>query len=434
MAAPLEGIVVVDFTEYVAGPYCTMMLADMGAEVLKVEPFEGDHWRRQQPVAGRESRYYIGVNRGKKSIALRLETPEGRAIAHDLVRRADVVVTNYRPGLPEQLGLDYETLAGLRPGLIYAALSAFGPQGPYSGRPGFDLLVQAMSGIMDFERKVERGVPVGITSFAPADLSTGMFTAYAIAAALFMRERSGLGQKIDTSLFASAIAIQYRPTLAIESLDRENREALLGAVEAARDSGASYEDLFEFRTGLGLGRATAMYYRVFRTRDSLICVACLNNRQRRGLRDALGVDDPAVDGHVYELGAAITPEDHLALMASYEGAFLRKTTAEWLTALEAADVPCVPVVLSEEVFDHPQVAANGLIQTLRHPVVGTIRQPGAPVWMSNAEVGRHVPAPAFSAHARETLRSIGYGDDEIASLEARGIVQPPAVAPDGARS
>ncbi|MBE7517989.1 MAG: CoA transferase [Thermoflexaceae bacterium] len=429
MAAPLDGVVVVDFTEYVAGPYCTMMLADMGAEVLKVEPFEGDHWRRQQPVAGRESRYYIGVNRGKKSIAMRIETPEGRAVAHDLVRRADVVVTNYRPGLPEQLGLDYATLASLRPGLIYAALSAFGPEGPYSGRPGFDLLVQAMSGIMDFERKVERGVPVGITSFAPADLSTGMFTAYAIVAALFMRERTGLGQKIDTSLFASALAIQYRPTLAIESLDREARETMLGAVEAARDSGASYEDLLQFRTGLGLGRATAMYYRVFRTKDSMVCVACLNNRQRRGLRDALGVNDPAVDGHVYELGPAATPEDHLALAASYEEAFLARTTEEWLPILAAADVPCVPVVLTEEVFDHPQVAANGLIRSMEHPVVGTIRQPGCPVWMSNAEVGRDVPAPSFSADSRETLRWLGYGEEKIANLETEGVVQPPAAGP-----
>lgn len=429
MAAPLEGIVVVDFTEYVAGPYCTMMLADMGAEVLKVEPFEGDHWRRQQPIAGRESRYYIGVNRGKKSIAMRLDTPEGRTIAHDLVRRADVVVTNYRPGLPEQLGLDYETLAALRPGLIYAALSAFGPEGPYSGRPGFDLLVQAMSGIMDFERKVERGVPVGITSFAPADLSTGMFTSYAIASALFMRERTGLGQRIDTSLFASALAIQYRPTLAIESLDRENRETMLRTVEAAREAGASYEELQQLRTGLGLSRATAMYYRVFRTRDSMLAVACLNNRQRRGLRDALGVSDTVVDGHVYELGAAVAPEEHQALMAAYEDAFRARTTAEWLPVLEAADVPCVPVVLTDEVFDHPQVAANGLIKTMEHPVVGTIRQPGVPVWMSNAETGRHVPAPAFSAHARETLRWLGYGEEQIAGLERQGIVQPPAVDP-----
>jgi formyl-CoA transferase len=424
--------VVVDFTEYVAGPYGTMMLADMGADVLKVEPFEGDHWRRQQPLSGRESRYFIGVNRGKKSIALRLESEQGRAVADDLVRRADAVVVNYRPGVAEQFGLDYERLAALRPGLIYCAISAFGDQGPYRGRPGFDLLMQAVSGIMDFERKVERGVPVGIGAFAPADMSTGMFCAYAIAAALFRRERTGQGQKIDASLFGSALAIQYRPLLSVEKLDAPNRALLLETVQGARESGASYEDITALRTGLGLSRAAALYYRVYPTKDSLLAVACLNNRQRRALRDALGIVDEAVEGHVFELQAHVDPGAHEQLMQEYERAFRERTTAEWLEILEAGDVPCVPVVLTEEVIDHPQVQANGFIYEMEHPVVGRIRQAGAPIRMSNADVGRRTPAPAFSANAREILAWLGYSRERIAGLEAAGIVQPPAVPGDAA--
>lgn len=430
MTRPLDGIVVVDLTEYVAGPYGTMMLADMGAEILKVEPFEGDHWRRQQPVAGRESRYFIGVNRGKKSIALRLDTPEGREIVHDLVRTADVVVVNYRPGLAEKFGVDYETLAALNPRLIYCAISAFGDSGPYSGRPGFDLLVQALTGMMDFERKLDRGVPVGVSTFAPADLSTGMFSAYAIVSALFQRERTGVGQRIDTSLFASALAIQYRPLLSIEGLDAENRAMLLNTVAAARDHHASYEDMLSFRTGMGLGRAVAKYYRVYQTADSLVCVACLNNRQRRNLRDALGVHDPLVDGAVYPNHQPLTAEEHEELMAAYEKAFLAKTTAEWLAIFESVDVPCVPVLLNEEVFDHPQATENGLIQILDHPVVGPIRQPVTPIRMSNAEVGEHTPAPVFSANEREILERLGYSDERIAALEAAGVVQRSALETD----
>ncbi|HEY4670295.1 MAG TPA: CoA transferase [Tepidiformaceae bacterium] len=424
MARPLDGIVVVDLTEYVAGPYGTMMLADMGAEILKVEPFEGDHWRRQQPVEGRESRYYIGVNRGKKSIALRLDTPEGREIVHDLVRTADVVVVNYRPGLAEKFGVDYDTLAAINPRLIYCAISAFGDRGPYSGRPGFDLLVQAMTGMMDFERKIDRGVPVGVSTFAPADLSTGMFSAYAIVSALFQRERTGVGQRIDTSLFASALAIQYRPLLSIEGLDAEKRAMILETVTAAREHHASYEDMLAFRTGMGLGRAVAKYYRVYQTADSLVCVACLNNRQRRNLRDALGVHDPMVDGAVYPNHPALTEDDHEEMMKNYERAFLTKTTAEWLAVFESVDVPCVPVLLNEEVFDHPQASENGLIMTLEHPVVGPIRQPVTPIRMSNAETGQRSAAPAFSANEREILQRLSYSDERIAALEAAGVVQP----------
>jgi crotonobetainyl-CoA:carnitine CoA-transferase CaiB-like acyl-CoA transferase len=430
MGRPLEGIVVVDLTEYVAGPYATMMLADMGAEILKVEPFEGDHWRRQQPVSGRESRYYIGVNRGKKSIALRLDTSAGQQVVHDLVRTADVVVVNYRPGLAEKFRVDYETLAALNPSLIYCSISAFGDRGPYSGRPGFDLLVQAMTGIMDFERKIDRGVPVGVTTFAPADLSTGMFCAYGVVSALFHREKTGLGQKIDTSLFASALAIQYRPLLSIENLDAESRALMLETVEGAREHGSSYEDMLSFRAGMGLGRAVAKYYRVYQTADALVCVACLNNRQRRNLRDALGVHDPLVDGAVFPNQPSLTAEEHEQLMIAYEQAFLTKTTGEWLKIFEAVDVPCVPVLLNEEVFDHPQVAANDLIHTFHHPVVGPIRQPGTPIRMSNAETGEHAAAPAFSANAYEILSRIGYDPGRMKELEAAGIVQPPATEPD----
>jgi len=423
--APLAGVIVLDLTEYVAGPYGTMMLADMGADVIKGEPIEGDHWRRQQPVIGRESRYFIGVNRGKRSIALDLERPEGRAVLDRMLPKADVLIVNHRPSTLERLRLRYEDVAALRPDIIYCSITAFGERGPYSGRPGFDLLVQALSGMMDFERKVERGVPVGIPSFAPADLSTGMYAAFAIASALYRRALTGEGRRIELSLFAAGLAIQYRPTLQLERYDREPREHLLAAVRAAREHGQTYEEMLAFRTGLGLQRASAPYYRVYQTADSLIAVACLNNRQRRKLCEGLGIDDPAVQGDVFALAAALPADEHEAKMRRFEAAFRQRTTAEWLERLEAADVPAVPVLLSEEVFDHPQAVENDLFYTLEHPAVGPIRQPKPPVRMSPGAVGAARPAPLFSADARDILAWAGYSSPEIEALARAGVVRLP---------
>ena len=426
MNGPLSGILVADFTEYVAGPYATMMLADMGAEVVKVEPWEGDHWRRQQPIAPHTSRYFLGVNRGKKSLCVRRETPEGRQIVEDLLSRADVVMVNYRPGLAETLGLDYHSVRKLRPDVVYCSITAFGTQGPLKDRPGFDLIVQAASGLMDYERRSERGVPVGVTSFAPGDLSTGMFSAFAVASALFQRQVTGEGQAIDTSLFASALAIQYRPMLQVEALDRGARELALTSLEAAREHGASYKDTLEFRAALGLSRPTTLYYRVYQSKDSLIAVACLNNRQRRGLCKAIGVDDSAVAGDIFQPPAEVDASEHEARVVEYEGRFRERTTDDWMAMLDAEGVPCVPVVMNEEVFDHPHVAAAGLVLDLEHSQLGIIRQPGSPVRMSGAETGMAAPAPLLGQHSAEILGRLGYDDARVASLRGAGVVRLPA--------
>lgn len=421
----LSDVVVLDLTEYVAGPYGTMMLADMGADVIKVEPIEGDHWRRQQPVVDRESRYYIGVNRGKRSIALDLEQPRGREVLDRLLPKADVFVVNHRPSTLERLRLRYEDVVAYRPDIIYCSITAFGDKGPFAGRPGFDLLVQALSGMMDFERKLERGVPLGITSFAPADLSTGMYAAFAIASALYRRSLTGEGQWLELSLFATGLAVQYRPTLLLERYDEEPRQRLLASVEAAREHGTPYEAMLNFRTGLGLQRASAPYYRVYQTADSLIAVACLNNRQRRRLCEILGIDDPAVRGEVFELSATLPAKEHEAKLRQFEEAFRARTTQDWLERFEAADVPAVPVLLTEEVFDHPQVTANDLFYRLEHPAVGTIRQPKPPIRMRPASVGAARPAPLFSADARAILEWAGYSPAEVAELARAGIVRLP---------
>src|SRR5438477_9410044 len=179
MPSALTGITVVDFTEYIAGPYCTMMLADMGANVIKVERPEGDAWRHTAPVAPYEGRGYLGVNRNKRSIAIDLACAEGRAVAQRLCKTADVVALNYRPGAADRLGIDYEALSSQNPSVVYAEISAFGREGPYAGRAGFDILSQATTGMILYENKLERGVPTYISTIAVADLTTGMLTAFA---------------------------------------------------------------------------------------------------------------------------------------------------------------------------------------------------------------------------------------------------------------
>lgn len=421
---PLSGVRVIDFTEYVAGPYGTMMLADLGAEVIKVEPLEGDHWRRQQPLAPYESRYFVAVNRGKRSIALDAFSEQGRALVDDLLRNADVVVLNYRQPTVDAMRLDYESVRAVKPDVVYCNITAFGTRGPYREEPGFDLLMQAMAGIMDFERKVDRGVPVGILTVAPADLAAGMFAAFSIASALFDRERTGEGKRIDLSLYAAALAIQYRVALSIDRYDAERRAQMLEAIAAVREQGLGYEATLEFRTGLGLQRATAHYYRVYQAKDGMVAVACLNNRQRRALRDELGIDDPAVDGGVFQ-GRESTADEHVALMEQFEATFREHTVDEWLGRLRGIDVPAVPVRLTEEIFADPQAQALGLFETYEHPALGSITQARSPLEIDGEPMSIPAPSPSLGGSAADILESLGYSDERIAGLVADGVLRQP---------
>jgi formyl-CoA transferase len=422
MPGALAGIRVVDFTEYIAGPYCTMMLADMGADVVKVEKPEGDAWRHTAPLAPYESRGFLGVNRGKRSIALDFGQPEAREIAHRLAAEADVVVTNYRPGVAERLGLDYEALSARNPAIVYCENSAFGREGPYAGRAGFDILSQATTGMIVYENKIERGVPQYITTVAVADLTTGMFMAFSIVSALYARAASGRGQRIETSLFASGLAAQYRPLLSVEAQDRPVREGFLSELAVARKRGLRYEDAAKLRAQYIAGRGRNNYYRVYETKDGLIAVACLNNAQRRRLRDALGVVDPTVEGMSYDWFSDKVRDAHRRSVEAFESTFRRKTTADWLQALDTADVPCSTVHFPEELYENEHVRANGLMLTLDHAVLGVLRQPAFPVRMSGTPTGSELPPPALGAHGPEVLRELGYDDAAIARLLEQGVL------------
>ena len=418
---PLDGVRVVDFTEYVAGPYGTMMLADMGAEVIKVEPVSGDHWRHQAPVAPNESRSFLGLNRGKHSVALNVREAQGRELAHRLIATADVVVMNYRPGVPARLGLDYETLRALNPRLIYADITAFGHHGPYSHRGGFDLLSQAAAGIMAYEGRVERGGPAGVRTVAPSDLAAGMFAAFAVVSALYRRAETGRGQAISTSLFAAALGIQYRPLSSVEDRDASEREAFRALVDSARADGASYEEIVALQRQ-ALGRpALANYYRVFETKDGMVAVSCLNNRLRRALRDLAGVDDPTIEGPVFD-PSRTTAEEHERVGQAMEQAFRQRTRAEWLELLDAAGVPAGPFNLTQELYVDPHVQANDLIPTFDHPTLGKIRTARSPIDMTESRTRATDPAPTLGSHTHALLAELGLSDAEIDALEDEGLI------------
>jgi crotonobetainyl-CoA:carnitine CoA-transferase CaiB-like acyl-CoA transferase len=322
----------------------------------------------------------------------------------------------------KRLGLDYETFSKERPALIYAENSAFGHEGPYAGRPGFDILSQGATGMVLYENKLERGTPTFITTLAVADLTTGMFMAFAIVSALFERMTSGKGRRIETSLFASGLAAQYRPLLSVEEVDGPVRQGFLEELEKRRQEGIRYEEAAKLRADYIAPRGRNNYYRIYETKDGLIAVACLNNRQRRGMRDVLGVDDATVDGMSYDWFSEEVRQAHKANVEALEDRFRERPTGEWIEALDSVDVPCGPVNFPEELFEHPHVAANDLMQTLDHPVLGALQMPSSPMRLDGARPGNGRPPPYLGQHGPEVLRDLGYGDAELERLVAEGVV------------
>jgi crotonobetainyl-CoA:carnitine CoA-transferase CaiB-like acyl-CoA transferase len=418
LSGPLEGVIIIDFTEYVAGPYASQLLADMGASVTKVEPPQGDFWRLTNMVAADESRGFISVNRGKRSVSLDLKTEAGQEVVRKAVEKADVVLSSYRPGVARRLSVDYETLSALNPRLIYGQNTAFGTVGPYSEKTGFDLVSQAMTGIIAFESQGTSGPPHGITTAAITDFCSGMFLAYAVVNALYQRRDTGRGQKIDTSLFASGLALQYRPLLSIEMFDAEPRKELLDLLEEARAAGKPIEDVVQEQVAAGHSRpgapavATNPYYNIYQTRDGYMVIACLNNRLRRAAANILGVEDVRLEMNEWD-STLLDVETAGRLNARIAGVFASKTTQEWLPQFEDAGVPCGPVRLTEELYDDPQVQALGLMVELEHAMLGKIRQPGSPIRMSDAETTARTPSPLLGQHTREFLTELGYSPEQI---------------------
>ncbi|MDQ5826655.1 MAG: CoA transferase [Chloroflexota bacterium] len=376
---PLADIRVLDMSRVLAGPYCTMMLGDLGADVIKVESPEGDDTRRWgPPYQGGESAYYLSCNRNKRSVVLDLDSEEGRDVARRLASRSQVLVENFRTGTMEKWGLGYEQLSRDNPGLVYCSISGYGRTGPLSHLPGYDFVMQGVGGVMSFTGQAD-GPPqkVGV---AIVDLTAGMFALSAILAALRVRDLTGLGQHIDISLLDSHLAW-------------------------LANVGSNYLVSGEVPPRYGNAHPNIVPYQAFATDDGWLIVAVGNDRQWGRLCDALSRPDFSSDPRFVTNSARV--ENRSALVPLLEETFAQRSTAEWLSLLEEADVPAGPVNDVAQALSHPQVAAREMVREVDHPGIGAVKMVASPLKLSStpAAIRRH--PPLLGEHTGEVLEELG---------------------------
>lgn len=386
MAGALDGIKVLDLTRVLAGPYCTMILGDLGAEVIKVEAPGGSDDTREwgPPFAGGESAYYLCVNRNKRAITLDLKSDKGIEVIKELVKRSDIVIENFKHGTMEKWGIGYEELKNINPGIIHCSITGFGHNGPYKDLPGYDFIIQAMSGLMSITGTKESGpLKVGV---AISDLVTGQYAAIGILAALQERNRSGVGQSIDISLFDSQIA-----TLA--------------------NVASNYLISGKVPQRLGNQHPNIVPYQSLPTLDGEMAVAVGNDRQFAKFVHVLGLADLAEDERFVTNNKRLQHRDELIEILSER--MKEKPASEWLGLLREQGIPAGPINTVADMFDDPQVQARQMIREIDHPTAGKIRLTGSPLKLSRTpiEVKRH--PPLAGEHTEEVLQEIGYSVEEI---------------------
>ena len=422
MPGPLHGVKVADFSEIIAAPLGGRLLAELGAEVGKVEPPWGDPWRQNQKFMDTESRSFMVYNRGKRSLPLDLTKPQAQVILHRLVSQVDVVLANYRPDVAAKLGVDYESLARLNPRIIYCEVTAYGREGPDAHRPGYDMIIQAQSGLMASETKSENGVPQQIWSTPLIDTNCGINLMGCVCAALYARERTGRGQKIETNLLASALTLMGPRFLHVESQDRANRSKTLADIAAKRAASASYMETLAASPGSRRQTHHAtMYYRVYLSKDVPIAVGCLNEVQRRRLLELLELEDMHLESGFDPTSAeAVAYARDLTNQA--EVIFARQVSAEWLRVLEDRGIPAGLVKFAEELFEDPQIHASGLLPEFEHRDAGTVKMMGPLARFSETALPESGSSPALGQHSAEILAELGFSEDEYRKWKQEGIV------------
>jgi formyl-CoA transferase len=417
-ARPFEGVTVLELGQFVAVPWAGQVLADGGARVVKIEPPEGEPSRHIAPLVPGESRHFVIRNRGKHALPLDFKHPDAREILDALLARADVVLVNMRPGLAAELGVTYEQLSGRHPRLIVGTVTAFGPKGPDAALAGMDMVVQARSGLMVTGGKMKDGLPT--TGESPiADYMAAALLAFGVASALYRRERTGRGGRVDTSLLQSALALQNNLMIRVEDVDGPRHAEFRDWLGEARRGGVSFVEQVERMPRNRPVAMAAVYYRTYATRDAALSVACGSPSLRRKFIAAVGHKDPALTAPVPDLEA-----HYAALKRTVEATIASRTTREWEAILTAAGVPGSRVALPLEILDDPQPEANAMLARQDHPVLGRLTILGSPVHLDGGGFVPAPPTPPFGSETRALLAWAGFAEPDVDRLLAGGAVSP----------
>ncbi|SAK98823.1 formyl-CoA transferase [Caballeronia temeraria] len=396
MAGPLSGMRVVELAHIMSGPVCGMMLADMGAEVIKVEKIpHGDDSRRFSPMLDNgESASFMIVNRNKRGIGLNLKTERAREVLRKLLENADVVTENYREGTMEKFGLGYDTLKQLNPGLIYCCISGFGRTGPWASKGGFDLIAQGMSGMMSLTG--EEGRPPVKAGSPVADINAGILAALGISAAYTHKLKTGEGQIVDTSLFEAALQQMYWPA-------------------------ASWFAQGTLPKKMGSANTTSAPYQVFASKDGWINIGAANQSNYERLLSVLDMPQLAADPRFADNAGRMANRDELVRLLTER--LVTRTTDEWIRAFDEVGLPAGPVLDVSQALEHPQAVARGMVVESHHPLAGDVKGLGLPIRFSGGNASQSgLAAPLLGQHTREVLRELGYADGQIDAMHESGTV------------
>ncbi len=390
---PLAGVRVLEFAQYVAGPFAGMLLADLGADVIKVEPPAGDAWRRYEPFDAGESRYFYALNRNKRSVVLDLKTAEGRAASRALIEGADAVVHNFPTERAERYGLDRDAVRAANPRAAWCMVSALGTDGPEAGLTAYDLVAQALSGMLLAGARPGDEVPRRAGGIAIADFTAGLLAAVSVLAGLVGRRETAPG--IEVSLLGAALAVQAQRFVAVEPVD--------GAPRPPCDAPAGADELTAQGARTLAAEELEPYYRAYRAADGFFVLTCLTEAQRRTVLGVLGLEDPFVADPQAPPRSAAEHAARVQLVRRFEALLAGRPAAHWIARLRAAGVPAAPVRSLDRLYDDPQVRANGLVQSVSAPAAPAVRLLGGVFKVDGEPAGARRGVPALGEHTAEVL-------------------------------
>jgi len=391
----LKGVKVLDLSRVLAGPFCSMNLSDLGAEVIKVEiPGRGDDTRSYPPFINGVSSYYLSLNRGKKSITVNMKTEEGVKIVQKLASKCDVLLENFRPGVTKRLRIDYDTVKKINPKIIYCSISSFGQTGPYAQWPGYDLIIQGMSGLMGITGE-EDGPPMRI-GVAVMDINAGLHALISILAALRVRDQTGVGQYIDVSMLDAGVTwLTYMA--------------------------GNYFATGKVPKRMGTAHPSIAPYQAFKTGDNkYILIAAGNDRLFKTLCETIGLPHLPEDPDYMTNDNRVKNRD--SLIPLLQDALMKQPRDVWLSSLRVKGFPCAPIYTLDEVFSDPHVLQRNMLIQMEHPKAGTIKQIGTPFKLSESKVDLTRHPPELGEHTEDILTSLGYTASEIENLRAKGVI------------